>query len=319
MRVVITGITGFVGGHLAEHLRAAGDTLLGLATEPAWPADAPAALADVPLVAWDLCQELDAEARRRLSDFRPEAVVHLAALSVPAECGTDAPTGAAWAANVEGTRRVAEWALGLPRPPRLLFTSTSHVYAPATAAHCVMAETDPVAPVRGYGQTKLAAERVLLGLHQDRGLDVIVARAFQHVGPRQRPVMMLAEWCRQFALGGAGPVRVQTRRAVIDLTDVRDVVRAYRLLLEQAPEGTVVNVGSGVPRQTGEVLDRLRAMADPLRPIEELHPVAKQDPIADLGRLRSLVDWRPQVPLDETLRDTLADWRARVAAGNAGA
>jgi GDP-4-dehydro-6-deoxy-D-mannose reductase len=125
--------------------------------------------------------------------------------------------------------------------------------------------------------------------------------------------MMLPQWARQFAGGGTSPVEVLTRDAVIDLTDVRDVVRAYRLLAEKGKPDTVYNVGSGRPRRSGEVLDLLRRLADPDRPVKEIHPGEKQDPIADVSRLNQQTGWRPEVPLGQTVADTLAYWRGTLA------
>ena len=102
---------------------------------------------------------------------------------------------------------------------------------------------------------------------------------------------------------------MHTRDARIDLADVRDVVRAYRLLVEHGRRGEVYNVGSGVQRTSGQVLDLLRGMADPERPVIELHPGPKQDPIADVTRLVDCTGWRPQIPVEKGLQATV-EWFA---------
>lgn len=314
MRALVTGITGFAGSHLAEHLLVEGDRVLGVVhaahhRPPAGPCES------VPLVTWDLgAGAPPPDAYERIATFAPDCIYHLAALSVPAECGGDEPSALAAAVNVEGTRRVVDLAARLPRPPRLLFTSSSHVYAPVPAEQCRVDEGSAVAPRTAYGKTKLAAERLLLAASAQQAADVLIARSFQHAGPRQRPELMLAQWARQFALGGSSPVEVFTRDAWIDISDVRDVVRAYRLLVAHGRRGGIYNVGSGVNRSTGDILEALRRLADPRRPIVETRAGRKQDPIAEVGRLRSATGWQPRILLEQTVADTLADWRQRLGA-----
>ncbi|MBN2024792.1 MAG: NAD(P)-dependent oxidoreductase [Pirellulales bacterium] len=311
-RALITGVSGFVGGFLAEHLLACGDSVLGASPDGAWlPESDPEIRDSIPLVGWDLGRDErpDGEALTRIERFAPEAIYHLAALSVPDECGRDEPTPRAWAVNVEGTRRVVELAAALPSRPRVIAIGSSHVYAPVDPKSPTVNEDAPLGPARGYGQTKLAAERLALELGHRRGVQVVVARAFPHTGPRQNPPMMLPQWARQFALETETPVEVHTRDAWIDLSDVRDVVRAYRLLTSIGHPGTVYNVGSGRNRRSGDVLDALRALAGPNRPVVELRPGRKQDPIADITRLSVQTGWTPKIPLDQTVADTWAFWR----------
>ncbi len=316
-RALITGIPGFVGGFLAEHLLAQGDAVLGAAFDGRWePNSSEAVRSRVELVAWDLSRDsgLSAEARRRIEAFEPSAVYHLAALSVPSDCGREDPLPGAVAVNVEGTRRVVELASQLPTRPRVLFVSSAKVYAPVDPRNPVVAETAPVGPRTAYGCTKLAGEDIVQAAVARGDCDAVIVRAFQHTGPRQGPRMMLPEWAKQFAEQQSGPVEVRTRDAVIDLSDVRDVVRAYRLVVEHGQPGNVYNVGSGRPICSGDVLDLLRRLAGPERPIRETRPGPKQDPIADIARLRRQTGWRPEVPLEQTVADTWAYWRENCGA-----
>jgi len=333
-RALVTGASGFVGGYLIEYLQASGDTLMAcdldvvgrpppaLLDEPAVaPKNTPdptqrGATAGLPSsvqwVRWNLAEPtgLDPDSRDRIEQFRPEVVYHLAAMSIPADCGAEEPTHEAVGVNVEGTRRVLDLAASISSRPRVLLVSTSHVYAPVIPEAPIVSEDSPVHPVGGYVKTKLAAEQVALEFAQQKGLDVVVIRAFQHTGPRQNPRMMLPEWARQFAESSGKPVKVHTLDAHIDLTDVRDVVRAYRLLVERGDSGRVYNVGSGVDRRSGDLFELLRAMAGPGRPVVELHPGRKQDPIADIARLAECTGWRPEIPIEKTISDTWACWRA---------
>jgi len=320
-RALITGVSGFAGGFLAGHLLERGDLVLGCSPDGKWQASSDAALSDrVELVSWDLGSAggISAEARRRIEQFRPDLVYHLAALSVPEDCGGRQPSAMAEAINVGGTRRVLELAASLQRRPRVLFASSSHVYAPVSPDSPRVDETAPVGPRQGYGRTKLAAEGEVRRAVARHGCDAVIARSFPHAGPRQDPRMMLSQWARQFAAAGSNPVEVYTREARIDLSDVRDVVRAYRLLAERGRSGEVYNVGSGVSRPSGDVLDLLHQMADPGRPVVELTPGPKQDPIADVTRLVECTGWCARVPIETTVADTLAWWRQVGPAGASG-
>ena len=314
-RALITGISGFVGGFLAEHLLDAGDAVLGCSPDGRWEAESPEAIRDrVELVAWDLgdADGMAPDARQRIERFAPDVLYHLAALSVPEDCGRRQPTSRATAVNVGGTRRMLELVAGLGRGVRVLLISSSHVYAPVSADSPIVDEDAPLGPQRGYGQTKLAAEEEVRRAIRQAGCDGLIARAFQHTGPRQTPRMMLPQWTRQFACG-TEPVRVYTLDAHLDLSDVRDVVRAYRLLGEHGRRGEVYNVGSGIQRRSGDILELLRRAADPNRPVVELRGGFKQEPIADVGRLVRCTGWRPEIPLERTISDTLEWWRTQTS------
>jgi GDP-4-dehydro-6-deoxy-D-mannose reductase len=313
MKAIVTGVNGFAGRYLAEHLLAAGDEVLGCSATGVWPVDTSDDLRlRVPLLVWDIGspQGLSDSTRRAVEAFSPEAIYHLSALSIPEDCGDQEPTPRAWAVNVEGTSRVLDFAATLSAKPRVLFISTSHVYAPVTSADVRLDEHAPLGPRRAYGRTKLAAEERVREACKSLGLDMIVVRAFQHTGPHQGPRMMLPQWARQFAQSGDKPVEVYNRDTYIDLTDVRDVVRAYRLLMLRGESRDTYNVGSGVCRRTGDILEILLRDAGP-REIVELRPGLRQDPIADIGHLTAQTGWLPEIAIEQTVRDTLDFWRAR--------
>lgn len=316
MKALITGITGFAGGFLAEHLLARGDDVLGCSRSGKWPGWAGAELRRIEVLTCDFgdAAGVGERARRRIADFAPDCIYHLAALSVPVDCGTIDPTPRAIEVNVNGTGRLLELAAQLPRRPRVMLISTSHVYGDATRQQHVFDEMTPAAPRRAYGKTKWAAEQLVTRAHQEQGLDVLIVRSFQHTGPRQEPRLMLPEWIEQFVRGGREPVRVKHLHTWVDVSDVRDVVRAYRLLAELGQSGGTYNVGSGVPRRTGEILDLLVGMAGRDRGIIEQQPGEERwDPIADIRRLQAATGWQTEVDLERTVRDTLVFWRSRRA------
>lgn len=313
-RALITGISGFVGGFLAEHLLAVGDAVLGLTPDGRWTDSSPPSLqAQTQPLAWDLGrpQEVSDVVRGEIERFAPNAIYHLAALSVPRHCGADQPTEQAIALNVDGTRRVLELAMQLPSRPRVLVVSSNHVYGLVDRQSYRVDENAPLAPQTAYGRTKLAAEKEVRRVVRQHGCDALIVRAFQHTGPRQVAPVMLVDWVRQFAQGGPEPVQVYNCDAHLDLCDVRDVVRAYRLLMDRGETGVAYNVGSGVNRRSGDIFEQLRRMADPGRPTRELYPGFKQEPIADLTRLVRATGWSATVPLERTLADTLDWWRQR--------
>lgn len=308
MNSLITGITGFVGGHLAEHLLAAGDEVCGVSSSGRWPDDAPETLTRSVRIAsadlgahecWQVLHDLTAE-------FTPACIYHLAAISVPSDCGGDEPNAQAIAANVEGTRRVLQFAESLPSRPRVLFVSTSHVYAPPIGAEERCREDQPPCPKNAYGKTKLLAEQAVRDAVHAGRVDAVIARAFQHTGPRQGARMMLPEWAAQLN-APSGAVVVRNRDTWIDLCDVRDVVRAHRLLMTQGITGEIYNVASGVPRRTGDILDALLAMDGRTHAIEETRPGVRFDPIADIRKLQAATGWSPTVPLEQTIRDVWSE------------
>jgi GDP-4-dehydro-6-deoxy-D-mannose reductase len=287
--------------------------VLGVSRGGRWASDSSLqALDRCELVAWDVSRTdaIESAARDAIERFAPEAIYHLAAISVPGDCGGREPSDEAYRGNVLGTRRVLELAASLPSRPRVLVVSTSHVYA-APFTSVSLTEAAPLGPERGYGITKLAAEQEAARAVA-AGMDIVVARAFQHTGPRQAPRMMLPEWARQFANPARPPVKVLRLNAFIDLSDVRDVVRAYRLLVAHGAAGGVYNVGSGQSLRSGDVLAELVRLADPARVIEEVDPAPKQDPIANIGRLVATTGWRPEIAWQQTVADTYDYWRGRM-------
>jgi len=306
MNALVTGITGFVGPHLAEHLRKSGDAVAGVARR----ADPQARFV------WDLATaDPDPTLVADLDSFAPDVVYHLAAASIPLDCGgLGDPTPFAWRTNVEATRRVLELAAALRRRPRIVIFSSSHVYGAVDEREPPIPESRPAVPRSAYGRTKLAAEVSGAVAAARSGLDVIVVRSFMLAGAGQDGRLMLPEWAAQFARGGEGPVEVGSLDVRIDMLDVRDAVRAFRLVALHGAVGATYNVGSGRGMSSGDVFEALRRVAGVDRPIRQLRPGRRYEPIADVGRLRKLGPWSPEVPLERTVADVLADWRRRTHA-----
>lgn len=308
MRAFITGATGFAGLHLAEWLIECGDEVVGSTREGRWSTNS--AAPQMSLIPWDLASGSTEALSEMLQRFQPAAVYHLAALSVPSDCGGDEPTAAAWKVNVEATQTLVQLLAGCSWRPRLVLASTSHVYGPQAGAEVHVGETHPVAPRSGYAKTKWAAEQAVLAAARAGRVDALVARAFKHAGPRQGERMMLIEWISQF-VRGADPVVVQCLDSHVDLSDVRDVVRAYRLLAQLGVAGEIYNVGSGCEQRTGDLFFRLREMVDATRPYQESRPGRKQEWIADVSKLVAATGWRTEHPWERMIRDALDEYRRR--------
>ena len=295
MRVLVTGATGFVGCHLVAHLAAAGDQVIVSEAEITEP------------------EALEAD----FGQCQLDAVYHLAAQADVQASFTAA--AATLRVNVEGTFNVLD-AARRAGAGRVVVVSSADVYGRLEPAGLPVDETAPMRPVTPYGASKAAAEMVCVQAGAGRGLDVVRARAFNHLGPGQSDRFVAAALAARIASNersGAEVVQVgnlQTRR---DFTDVRDVVRAYRLLAEHGADGEAYNVCSGTALGVRELAEALIARARiPMRMVaddELLRPVDVTEVRGDASKLRAATGWRPEVPLDQTLGDLLDYWRCKTA------
>lgn len=298
MRALVTGGRGFVGTWLTTHLTEQGDEVVAIDHE-----------VDV----------TDGQAvRAAMFDAAPDVVYHLAALTHVGRSWTD--PAEVLQVNATGTLYVLEAARACPRPPRVLVISSAEVYGAVPVERLPVSEDAPLAPVTPYAASKVAAEYLGVQAHLAHGLPVVRVRPFNHVGPGQSSgfvVPALAERIMAARRTGASSILVGNLSARRDLTDVRDVVRAYRLLAEQGVPGDVYNVCTGHDVAIEEVAERLQVLAgtdlrlelDPslARPVDV--PVVRGDPT----KLHATTGWAPEIDLDTTLADVLAQWGERAA------
>jgi GDP-4-dehydro-6-deoxy-D-mannose reductase len=308
VRALVTGADGFVGRWLTEHLEGAGDDVWQATGMHAW--DGPRRR--------QLDLRDDAGVREVLAWARPDAVYHLAAIAFGPDASGD--IGRAIDVTVRGTAFLLEAAARLAEPPTVLIPSSSEVYG-APPEGGMIDETQPLAPVSPYGATKVAQEALGLAYHRSRALPVVVARAFNHIGPGQRDSFVVPSFAAQLAEIAAARaelvVRVGNLAAERDFTDVRDVVRAYRLLVAGGHSGTPFNVASGRAVAVSEILQTLielsgqqvEVVVDPAR----LRSIDVPAITGDSGLLRSLTGWQPEWKLRQTLHDVWADAVARRA------
>ena len=295
MRSLITGGRGFVGTWLADHLRDQGDEVVAI---------------DYEVDVTDPVALLEA-----VTAAAPDAIYHLAALTHVGESWKDPLQ--VLQVNVIGTAALLAAARQCGTDPRLLVTSSAEVYGAVTDPSLMpLDELTPTAPLTPYAASKLAAEAIIGQAFRGHGQEVIVVRPFNHIGPGQTPnfaVPALAKRIVEADRRGDSSIAVGNLAARRDFTDVRDVVKAYRLLIESGTPGEVYNVCSGHDVAIEEIATTLLRLAgtslefktDPTltRPVEV--PVLRGDPT----RLQHATGWKPEIPLDQTLADVLEYWR----------
>lgn len=314
MKVLITGIAGFAGSHLAELALAEGAEVTGTVMPGSSPANLAGIRDAIRLAPCDLTES--GAIARVIRDVGPERVFHLAGASVVLTSWER--RAEVLRANLDGTFQVLEGLRQAPAP--CLIVSSAEVYGAVHESAQPIVESQPVNPVSPYALSK-ACQELCAGYYvRAERLPVVIARPFNHVGPRQGPGFVWSDIARQVAAIEAGwkpPVLemgpLTTRR---DFTDVRDMVRAYWLLLERATPGEVYNAASGRAVAISEIVDGFLAATK--RPIEVRTVVTRQRPVdiplllGDAGRLRALTGWKPEIPLEQSLHDVLDDWRSRV-------
>jgi len=278
---------------LVEHLRASGD--------------------EVTIAERDLDVTDPDAVGRALTEAKPDAVYHLAAQS---------SVGSSWSnvartfeVNATGTLHVLQAVQACQPRPRVLLVSSAEVYGAVAPTELPVTEAAPFRPVTPYAASKAAAELVGLQAHLGAGVEVIRARPFNHTGPGQRPEFVVPSLARQVVDAvrtGATALRggnIEVRR---DVTDVRDVVRAYRLLISCGVPGEVYNVCTGRSVAIEELARRLAALAGVDLRLEVDAGLARQVDVPEMrgdpSRLKTVTGWQPEVDLDRMLAGVLAAW-----------
>jgi GDP-4-dehydro-6-deoxy-D-mannose reductase len=310
---LVTGGNGFAGSHLLDQLLETGPHVAAWAGPGAPP---PAANLHVQ---WRTIDILDRDAvASALAELRPSVIYHCAGLAHVVTSG-ESPV-LALQVNVLGTHYVLDGVrrAGLDCP--VLVTGSALVYRSSSSAHSEDSEIQPASP---YGISKLAQEMLAAGAPW---CPVLIARSFNHAGPRQSDAFVTSSFARQIAEiehGRREPVlRVGNLEARRDLTDVRDTVRAYRLIVRRGKPGQPYNVCSGRAYSIQELLDMLVTMSrvpvrieiDPSRLRRSEVPVL----LGDFSRLERDTGWRPEIPMERTLGDLLEYWRGVTAHTTAG-
>lgn len=291
-RAVVTGAAGFAGTWLCRELRAHGREVIGWVRRPTG--------APVAGVAYRQQDLRDARGViRALSADGPDEVYHLGAVSHVGDCRRDPDR--AIAVNVGGTEHLLA---GLPGGARFLFASSCHVYG--RPMRLPVDEDHPLCPESLYGRTKETAERLVLAAARG-GRHAVVARAFHHTGPGQQARYALADWARQLGRDRQAPVQTGDLSLRRDYSDVRDVVAGYRLLLERAEPGSIVQLCSGQAPPLWDLLATLNGGQLPA--VQERPERTRADDIPTLVGSPALAEslgWTRQRALVDTLRELAA-------------
>jgi GDP-4-dehydro-6-deoxy-D-mannose reductase len=307
---LVTGAAGFAGGHLLDLLADRGP-VEGWYRPCAPPSSS--SLARGGPVSWRAVDLRDAASvDGAMAALRPATIYHLAGA---------ANQGASWAGsdvafdlNARVTHVLLQAVARHVPHARVLVTTSAAVYAPSGRP---LGEDAPIGPASPYGVSKLAQEMLALSAARDEGLDILAVRPFNHIGPGQSPDFFAPAFARQIARIEAGldpgPMRVGNLTPRRDLTDVRDTVRAYCLLVTHGRRGEVYNVCRGEAIGIGELLDTLRSAAS--RPIDvEIDPLLMRPVdvpllVGDYSRLAEATGWQPRIPIAQTLGDILEEQR----------
>jgi GDP-4-dehydro-6-deoxy-D-mannose reductase len=315
MRVLVTGAAGFVGSHLLHHLRAhdARSEIHGTTLDSAQVLREPDATGHV-------VNLLDADAvTETLRRVSPDHIYHLAASAVVHRSFDDP-----WATlenNIRAQLNVLQACVVLDIAPRILIVTSGEVYGVDQSNDMPTPETAPMRPANPYAVSKVTQDMLGLQYFLSAQLPTIRARPFNHLGPGQAPGFAAPDFARQIALIEAGQqepvIRCGDLTAERDFTDVRDIVAAYRLLIERGVPGEAYNVSTGKTTSIRDVLSTLLGMAAVPISIRSATDHIRSSGVArswgDPTRLRLATGWQPQVPLQQTLSDILNDWRVRVA------
>ncbi|MBI5837960.1 MAG: GDP-mannose 4,6-dehydratase [Candidatus Eisenbacteria bacterium] len=317
MRVLITGVTGFVGSHLVEYIARTqpkaevhGIHRWRSRTENIDHITTGLTLHD--------CDIRDATSVHEIiAEVKPDQVYHLAAQSyVPASWHQPEET---LSTNVIGQLHLFEAIRRLGLKTRVLVAGSSEEYGDVHADEVPIRETNPLRPLSPYAVSKVAQDMLGYQYFRSYGLDVVRTRAFNHEGPRRGSVFVTSNFCKQVAeieKGRRPPVlHVGNLEAKRDFTDVRDVVRAYWLALEKGKPGEVYNIGSNRCWVIGDMLKMILSMTDKVIEVKpdpkRMRPSDVPILLCDYDKFKRETGWVPEIPFEQTLRDLLQYWRER--------
>jgi GDPmannose 4,6-dehydratase len=307
-KVLITGISGFVGKHLKKYLENQGLEVFGF--------DRSSENVGEGIYRADL---LDKESLKRIFEkVRPEQVYHLAAQSSVKE-SFDNPQ-ATLDVNVNGTENLLEVVceLGLENKCRILVVTSADIYG--IVGTDPIKEDHPLNPVSPYGKSRLAQEKLIQQYTQNKGMSIVIVRSFPHTGPGQTDQFVCSSFAKQMALIEAGkqnPVmKVGNLDAARDFMDVRDVVRAYFEIVNNTYELGCYNLSSGKAYKISEMLNLLLQMSSKEVMVERdpdrMRPSDIPILLGDHSRFSEITGWQPQIPITQTIKDLFDYWRERV-------
>ncbi len=315
MKVLITGITGFVGSHLAELYLKKGVTVFGTKR---WRSNLDNILHIKDRIELLECDITDAySVEEAIKRTEPEIIHHLAAQSfVPASWANPKST---LETNIIGTLNILQGAQKSEMNPYVHICGSSEEYGMVQPNEIPIKETNPLRPLSPYGVSKVATDLLSIQYHKSYGLKVVVTRAFNHTGARRGEVFVCSDFAKQIALiekGKQKEIKHGNLEAIRDFTDVRDIVKAYSLLMNPKCIGNQLNICSGNGYKISEILDMFKEFAKV--EIKTIYDQTKSRPsdvptlIGNCDIFKSLTGWSPEIPMKKTLSDLLNYWREKI-------
>lgn len=317
-RVLITGITGFAGSYLAEHLQGCAEEVHGISRSGKWPENLPSNLKKIPLHTNSF--QDSTQLAMLLKTINPTHIYHLAGFAQTGKSFKN--ISEAWAGNL-GTPQILYDAIkksGIKA--KVLFAGSGLIYGTAKYNKEIKTESSELMPQSPYASSKAAADLLSYQVWINDGIEIIRARPFNHIGPRQSIDFAMASFSKQIAeieLLKKNPViKTGSLSAFRDLTDVRDTVKAYAGLMEHGKPGEAYNIGSGKNIRISDALKILVSFSKTPNLIidEESLPSSSQgdfELLVGIDKLNETLSWKPAFSLDETLSDTLNYWRQIIA------
>lgn len=305
-KVFITGLTGFAGYYLSKYLEENGFDVYGTS----WPEKI-----ESKKIFW-LDLRNGRKLRKILKDIKPDWIFHLAALS---------HVGESWQkmkgtilTNFLSTLNLLESAYGLPQPPKVLFVSSAEVYGYVMEKDLPVKENYPANPLNPYALSKLLGE-ILSSFYNSLGMEILIVRPFNYTGPGQSPKFVCSDFAHQIVMiekGKAPPeIRVGNLKVRRDFSDVRDVIKAFIILMEKGEKGSPYNVCSGKSYSIEEILQTLLKFTEKRIEIIEDEKRFRKADVPDIYGDYSKIEkigWKPVIPLEKTLKDIIEWWRERL-------
>ncbi len=312
---LITGITGFVGSHLAEYLLKEGLKVFGTVQPRSGRSNIEHIKDKLALIEADMRYTLHVE--KAIKESKPDYIFHLAsASSVFTSWKTPIEV---MKTNIIGTVHLFEAIRKSKIDPKVQVAGSSEEYGMVHPEELPVKETNPLRPLSPYAVSKVAQDRLSYQYYQSYGLKVVVTRAFNTTGPRRPPIYVTSSFARQIAeieKGKKPIIYVGNLNARRDFSDVRDIVRAYWLALQRCKPGEVYNICSEKARAIQEVMDLLLSLTSRSIKIEQDPSRARPADIevmqGDCTKFRNQTGWKPELAFERTMADLLDYWRARV-------
>ena len=317
MKVLITGISGFAGSHLAEYFLAEGKHEIFGAIK--WRSDRQNISHIQDRIHLFECDIKDAFAMKTIiTEIKPEQIFHLAAQSY---------VSFSWRApqetlitNIIGELNLFEAVRQVKIDPLIHIAGSSEEYGMVVPEELPITEANALRPLSPYGVSKVTQDLLGYQYFKSYGMKIIRTRAFNHTGPRRGTVFATSNFAKQIVeieKNKRDPViYVGNLEAVRDFTDVRDVVRAYALSLERCDPGEVYNIASGKGRKIRDMLDMLVALSNADLKIEQdptrLRPSDVELLIGSSEKFQKKTGWKPEIPFDKTMKDLLDYWREKI-------